>query len=242
MAVTAGAVVPLDARRRRRHDLLAELREVDHWRRLVTARLDLAVAAVTAIDDPTHRRAHPEPGAWNQRIIAHEGSTPLPAGLREILGLPVCDPALPDAALPEAALLLRLRAAQRDLDEYARALRAAADLSAVEVSTLADLGRHRRATRSPRDDRARHLQAVAGPDLPFVTTSAIIELTPAAGTGLPSAAGTGLPSAAGTGLPSGTGTALPSTTGTGLPSEAENSLPGGPTVPGGTARSTDRTP
>ena len=38
------------------HTLVAELRDVEHWRRLVAARLDLAVAAVTDIDDLA---AHP---------------------------------------------------------------------------------------------------------------------------------------------------------------------------------------
>ena len=163
MPVTSGAVVPLDAKRRRRHDLLAELREVDHWRRLVTARLDLAVAAVTALEEPGSESACERAGSESGGEIA----APLPAGLREILGLPVCDPALPDAALPEAALLLRLRAAQRDLDEYARALRAAADLSVLDVPTIPDLGRHRRAPRWSREDRTRHLQAVTGPGPDF---------------------------------------------------------------------------
>lgn len=116
MASAAGAVVPLDEKRRRRHDLLAQLREVDHWRRLVAARLDLAVAAVTAIDEPSAESA--------------DGG-PLPQGLREILGLPACD-----QALPEAAMLMRLRAAQRDLDEYARALRESTELATLEFAAL----------------------------------------------------------------------------------------------------------
>jgi hypothetical protein len=123
MAIAAGAVVPLDEKRRRRHDLLAQLREVDHWRRLVAARLDLAVAAVTAIDEP-------DIAAGNR-----EGAT-VPQGLREILGLPACD-----QALPEAAVLMRLRAAQRDLDEYARALRESSDLATLELASLLDAER-----------------------------------------------------------------------------------------------------
>ena len=140
MAVTAGAVVPLDEKRRRRHDLLAELREVDHWRRLVAARLDLAVAAVTAIDEPLVR------GGGG----AGTGAAMLPAGLREILGLPACD-----QALTEASVLLRLRAALRDLDEYAQALRASTDVATMELADLLEADRSveraaRRAARSPR--------------------------------------------------------------------------------------------
>jgi hypothetical protein len=143
MAITAGAVVPLDEKRRRRHDLLAQLREVDHWRRLVAARLDLAVAAVTAIDEPT--------GDQGDRTGAM-----LPHGLREILGLPACD-----QALPEAAALMRLRAAQRDLDEYARALRESSDLATLELAALLDAERATR--RAPRGHHPRPAPALASP-------------------------------------------------------------------------------
>ena len=121
MAIVAGAVVPLDEKRRRRHDLLAQLREVDHWRRLVAARLDLAVAAVTAIDEPVDDGRDPA-------TAGH-----LPPGLREILGLPVCE-----AALPEAAVLLRLRAALRDLDAYATTLRESTDLATLALACAMD--------------------------------------------------------------------------------------------------------
>lgn len=134
MASAAGAVVPLDEKRRRRHDLLAQLREVDHWRRLVAARLDLAVAAVTAIDEPSAEST--------------EGA-PLPQGLREILGLPACD-----QALPEASVLMRLRAAQRDLDEYARVLRESTELATLELAALRDAERAaQRAARRHRSSR-----------------------------------------------------------------------------------------
>jgi hypothetical protein len=151
MAVTAGAVVPLDEKRRRRHDLLAELREVDHWRRLVSARLDLAVAAVTAIDEPLVRG---EAGCG-------AGTALLPVGLREILGLPVCD-----QALTEASVLLRLRAAQRDLNEYAQALRASTDLATMELADLLEADRSvdraaRRAARSGRPGEAVRASAPA---------------------------------------------------------------------------------
>jgi len=153
MAVPGGAVLPLDEQRRRRHDLLAELREVDHWRRLVAARLDLAVAAVTAIDEPSHRG--PAGG-------------PLPEGLREILGLPACG-----RALEEAAVLLRLRAAQRDLDEYARTLRESTDLATLELAGLLDAARSRSTAAlgcQPRVTANVKLYAVADPEL-FATQS-----------------------------------------------------------------------
>lgn len=136
MAIATGPVVPLDEKRRRRHDLLAQLREVDHWRRLVAARLDLAVAAVTAMDAPcTERSGHP--------------AGTLPSDLREIVGLPICE-----SALPEAAALLRLRSAQRDLDAYARNLRESADLAALDLAGVLDAERAtHRLTRRPRPAR-----------------------------------------------------------------------------------------
>jgi hypothetical protein len=96
-----------EAAHRARLALLAELREVDHWLRLVAARIDLAVAAVAAIDEPVVRSLPTAPA--------------VPFGLRELLGL-----APPGLARGEADVLLRLRVVQRDLDAYARALRASA--------------------------------------------------------------------------------------------------------------------
>ena len=89
-----------------RRELALELRQVEHWRRLVAARLDLAVAAVTSVDEPVVRSLPAAPV--------------LPWGLREELGLPGC---LADT-LPEAALLPKLRSLLRDLDRYVGALRA----------------------------------------------------------------------------------------------------------------------
>jgi hypothetical protein len=97
------AALRRDETRRDQLALLHELREVEHWQRLVAARLDLAVAAVAAIDEPAVRNL---PAA------------PPPFGLRELLGM-----GSPGTALEEVALLLRLREVQRDLDAYACALR-----------------------------------------------------------------------------------------------------------------------
>jgi hypothetical protein len=98
------AALRRDEGRRDQLALLAELREVEHWRRLVAARLDLAVAAVAALDEPVVRTLPAAP-------------TP-PFGLRELVGL-----SAPGSARREVVLLLRLRQAQRDLDAYACALR-----------------------------------------------------------------------------------------------------------------------
>lgn len=167
MAIAAGAVVALDEKRRRRHDLLAQLREVDHWRRLVTARLDLAVAAITAIDEPDAGRC--DSGS----------SVALPPGLREILGLPDCA-----RALPEAAVLLRLRAAQRDLDEYARALRESTDLATLELASLLDAERlAQRSGRRSRGSRAAgepHLRVVPGPSSDDPVSASTADSTKAA--------------------------------------------------------------
>jgi hypothetical protein len=98
------AALRRDETRRDQLALLLELREVEHWRRLVAARLDLAVAAVAAVDEP---------------VVRDLPAAPVPPfGLRELLGLEA-----PGTAREEVALLLRLREVQRDLDAYACALR-----------------------------------------------------------------------------------------------------------------------
>src|SRR5690349_13413349 len=91
------AALRRDENRRDQLALLLELREVEYWRRLVAARLDLAVAAVAAVDEPVVRDLPAAPAP--------------PFGLRELLGLPSPGPGRDDVAL-----LLRLRAVQRDLD------------------------------------------------------------------------------------------------------------------------------
>ena len=78
-----------DEARRRQLALLTELREVEHWRRLVAARLDLAVAAVAAVDEPVVRTCRRARAA----VRPPRARRPAPAG----------------HARHEAGLLLRLR-------------------------------------------------------------------------------------------------------------------------------------
>lgn len=68
---------------------MSRLRDAEHWRRLVAARLDLAVAAVADIDD------------LETTLVE----------LRPLIGMPV-----DDGRLAESSLLIRLRAALGELD------------------------------------------------------------------------------------------------------------------------------
>ncbi|HYY11598.1 MAG TPA: hypothetical protein VE781_11725 [Kineosporiaceae bacterium] len=113
---TRGAALRRDRSRREQLALLAELREVEHWRRLVAARLDLAVAAVARVDEPVLRSL--------------AGAVPPPVGLRELLGV--------TGAPADVALLLRLREVGRDLDAYASALRASARLATADLVSRLD--------------------------------------------------------------------------------------------------------
>ena len=91
---------------RLQREACTRLREIEHWRRLVDARLDLAVAALTTPDHPTD---HPA------AVLA------LPAG---------------EAALAEVALLPRLREARRELDSQARVLRLASEAASRTLAHL----------------------------------------------------------------------------------------------------------
>jgi hypothetical protein len=117
MSVTAGSDLPLDELLARRRALVAELRDVDHWHRLAAARLDLAVAAVTNIDELAGR---PLPCP---RLA--------PCGLRDVVGLP-----RPGEALAEAATLVELRSVLDELETYAAALRASCSEVSREVARV----------------------------------------------------------------------------------------------------------
>lgn len=98
--------------------LLAAQREVDHWRRLISARMDLAVASVADLEDllvPPNAASYGSP------------CTP-PPGLRELLGIARLDEL--DERLGEATLLIRLRLALDDLATYSETLGAVTDEAA----------------------------------------------------------------------------------------------------------------
>jgi hypothetical protein len=117
VAVTTGRDATDD--RRRQLALLTELREVEHWRRLVSARIDLAVAAVAAIDEPVVRNLPEAPR--------------VPFGLRDLVGL-----APAGQARGEVETLLRLRTVQRDLDAYAVALRTTTRTATADLVSRLD--------------------------------------------------------------------------------------------------------
>ena len=94
--------------------LLAAARDVEHWRRLIAARIDLAVASVADLDE----LSVPEAAGYGA------GCTP-PPGLRDLLGI-----ARLDDRLGETTLLLRLRCALTDLSDYAEVLDAVTDEAA----------------------------------------------------------------------------------------------------------------
>jgi uncharacterized protein YjiS (DUF1127 family) len=95
--------------------LLAALREVDHWRRLIAARIDLAVASVADLEDLL---VPPNAASYGSTC------TP-PSGLRDLLGI-----ARLDQRLGETTLLMQLRRALVELAEYAATLEAVTDEAA----------------------------------------------------------------------------------------------------------------
>jgi hypothetical protein len=106
---------------------LAQLREAEHWRRLVAARLDLAVAAVTDIDDLG--------GALPSVTVE---------ALRGLLGVPGRTRCPTGTLLDESARLVGLRAALAELDAYTEAVRRDSELATLRLaeavaSTPADL-------------------------------------------------------------------------------------------------------
>jgi len=134
----AGADLPLDELLARQQALVAQLRDVEHWRRLAAARLDLAVAAVTDIDELASR---PLPGA---------GAAP--GRLRTRVGIPA-----PRDALPETTVLFRLRSVLDELEIYAATLRHACDQVSREVLRRLDAEGHLQAyCRQVRQERGDH--------------------------------------------------------------------------------------
>jgi hypothetical protein len=98
--------------------LLAEQREVDHWRRLIAARIDLAVASIADLED----LLGPPNGA------TYGSPCSPPPGLRELLGIARLEEL--DERLGETTLLMRLRQALDDLAMYTETLEAVTDEAA----------------------------------------------------------------------------------------------------------------
>jgi hypothetical protein len=98
--------------------LLAAQREVDYWRRLIAARIDLAVASVSDLEDllvPPNAASYGSP------------CTP-PAGLRDLLGIARLDEL--EERLGETTLLMQLRRALNELAVYMETLEAVTDEAA----------------------------------------------------------------------------------------------------------------
>jgi hypothetical protein len=112
------SAMPLDELTANHRGLLAAQREVDHWRRLILARIDLAVASVADLEDllmPPNAASYGSP------------CTP-PAGLRELLGIARLEEL--DERLDETTLLMQLRRALTELALYNRTLEAVTDEAA----------------------------------------------------------------------------------------------------------------
>jgi hypothetical protein len=105
--------------------LLAAQRDADHWRRLITARIDLAVAAVADLGEIEA----PPP------VLADGLEHAAPHGLRELVGV-----AGSTQRLHETTVLTQLRSALIQLDDYAECLRAvtgeAANVIAARVGSI----------------------------------------------------------------------------------------------------------
>jgi hypothetical protein len=106
------SAMPVEELVERHRDLRAAQRDLNHWRRLLNARIDLAVAAVADLEEPlapAGAASYCCPGAP-------------PVGLRELLGI-----ATLDDRLGETAVLIRLRRALADLEAYVATVDAVTD-------------------------------------------------------------------------------------------------------------------
>lgn len=102
-----GGVSTLDEAEAARNRANCRLRDAEHWRRLVEARLDLAVAAVADIDDLEATLAE----------------------LRALIGMPSSD-----GRLAESSLLISLRAALAELDLYITDIKREVDDATADVA------------------------------------------------------------------------------------------------------------
>jgi hypothetical protein len=133
VTVTARAEASLDDLVEQQRELVTQLREVDYWRRLVLARLDLAIAAVTDIDELSGRSA---------RV------TIPPFGLRELVGIPD-----PEQATEDVSTLVPLREVLVELDRYRTHLRHEVSAASRELTGRLGIDDYLRDDEYTRDDR-----------------------------------------------------------------------------------------
>jgi hypothetical protein len=115
LAAVSFSAMPISDLAAYHRGLVAAQREISHWRRLITARIDLAVAAVTDVEEPLG----PPP------VSGYGCPCTPPAGLRDLIGIPRWD-----QRLNETSLLMQLHRALIELTEYADALDAVTDEAA----------------------------------------------------------------------------------------------------------------
>lgn len=105
--------------------MMAALRQADHWHRLITSRIDLAVACVADVGE----LEGPHDAA------SYSFDCPPPQGLRELVGI-----TSGDVRLHETGMLMRLRSALSELDAYIEYLREvtaeAANVIAARVGSI----------------------------------------------------------------------------------------------------------
>lgn len=111
------SAIPIEDLSRHHCSLVCAQRDVEHWYRLICARIDLAVAAVADLDEPCSLPAE---------VTCGTPCVP-PSGLRDLLGIPRSSSS---SRLGETGLLLELRHALHDLETYARTLDAVTDEAA----------------------------------------------------------------------------------------------------------------
>lgn len=99
------SAMPVDQLAEYHRALVATQRDVDHWRRLILARIDLAVASVADLEEPLTPT-----GLYGTVCVP-------PPGLRRLIGI-----APTDVHAGEGGLLIRLRGALEDLSRYERIL------------------------------------------------------------------------------------------------------------------------
>ncbi len=99
--------------------MLAALREADHWHRLITSRIDLAVASVADLGELEGPRD----------ALGYGFTFSPPAGLRDLVGLTTSE-----IRLHESGMLTQLRSALIELDLYIECLRAVSGEAATMIA------------------------------------------------------------------------------------------------------------